>query len=411
MNNDALYQRRTKGVMRTPIAVVLCMATFIIGIAYGGYIAPSSTSFPSLKRMIERISNTKNVDLSTFSATWDLIESKYVGRPVDANVLLGGAVSGLVNSLNDPYSYYLSPEESKRFDEDLNGNFEGIGAELGVKENAIVIIAPLSGTPAERAGLRSGDIIKQIDGVTTVGLSLDEAVKKIRGPQGSSVTLSILRDNTPVQEFTIQREKIQTKSVSVEYSTVSTKVVAVIAITSFSHTTAQEFTQIAHDVVLRQPHSIVLDLRNNTGGYLDAAVQIADDFLTDGTVVIEDFGHDSRETITAEPGALLVGYPLVILTNGGTASAAEILAGALEDRLQAITVGEKTFGKGSVQELEPLTDGATVKITIAHWLTPNGRSIEGKGLDPKITVTLSEKDVQARKDPQLQRALEEAVAR
>lgn len=394
---------------RRPILILILV--LLVGIVLGitiGLSLPLQPAVKSLSVALERLGlNKTGVDFGTLTTTWDLLQERYVDRPIDAQRLLRGALDGLVKSLNDPYSFYLSPEESSAFEDEINGKFEGIGLELGLRGNAIVVIAPLTESPAERSGIQSGDVIVAIDDVTTDGMSLEEAVMKIRGKEGTQVSLTIKHGDRQ-EKKTIERKRIQIRSVKLDFRDLPDKrTVAIVKISSFTQTTKSEFEQAVRTILVRQPTGIILDLRNNPGGYLDAATEVADAFLNDGTIVIEDFGRGKQDLITAKPGAPLGSFRVAIVINRGSASAAEILAGALQDRLTVRTIGERTFGKGSVQEIEELGDGSTVKLTVAHWLTPNGRSIEQKGIEPSLVVESSTDDEQGRGDRQLERALQE----
>lgn len=386
--------------------VLACISIFVLGIGIGRTIPSSSQAGRALDAAVQKISGLQPNGSTAFSDVLGLIQTKYVKRPVNPSVLLNGAIDGLVGSLQDPYTYYLNPTDTQQFNDELNGTFDGIGAEMGVRNGKIVIIAPLPGTPAEKAGLRNGDAVVKIDDALTDGMTLDEAVRRIRGPRGSDVVLRVVRGTDKPQDVRVTRENIQIKSVTATFAQHKGRTVATVAISNFSQSSASEFASARNDILVRQPEGIILDLRNNSGGYLEAAVQIAEEFIASGPIVIEDYGNGKRETINAQGNAPLARFPVVVLLNGGTASASEILAGALEDRLQAKTVGEQSFGKGSVQELEKLSGGATLKLTIAHWLTPNGRSIDQVGLQPSISIPLTEDDVNANRDPQRDKALE-----
>ncbi|MBI4093025.1 MAG: S41 family peptidase [Candidatus Kerfeldbacteria bacterium] len=355
-------------------------------------------------RSLTRVNSA--ADFNLFSRTWNVIQERYVARPIDEKKLLQGALDGLVNSLDDPYSFYLNPEESGIFADEINGKFFGIGVELGLKDDRIVVIAPLSATPAERAGLQAGDGIIAIDGSSTEGLTLENAVTKIRGQAGTTVVLKIARGQEDPRDIPIKRDRIQIKSVKLEWRAVdSGRTAAIVTVSSFTQDTDEEFAKAVQEVLLRQPTGLILDLRNNPGGYLDSAILMAEAFLKDGSVVIEDYGQGKQQTINARGSAPLDGYKVVVLINGGTASAAEILAGALQDRRQVPVVGTKSFGKGSVQEIEDLPDGSSVKLTIAHWLTPNGRSIDKTGIEPTEVVE-GNGQTESPNDSQLNRALE-----
>lgn len=383
--------------------IVGCTVLFLLGIAVGRIIPATTDAGAALDKAIRTIAGLQPGSASV-SDVVELIQSKYVKRPVESTVLLNGAIEGLVGSLRDPYSYYLNPSDAKQFDAELNGTFDGIGAEMGIRNERIVIIAPLPDTPAEKAGLRTGDIVLTIDGTPTDAMTLDDAVRRIRGPRGTDVVLRVASGNEEPKEIRVTRQNIQVQSVAVAFKTVGQKSVAIISISNFSQTSASEFAKVRNEVLLNKTDSIVLDLRNNSGGYLEASVRIAEEFIAQGPVVIEDYGNGKRETINAKGDAPLARYPLIVLINGGTASAAEILAGALEDRLNAKTVGEQSFGKGSVQELDRLSDGSTLKLTVAHWLTPGNRSIDSQGLAPSVVIPMTVEDFNADRDPQLDHA-------
>ncbi len=401
--------RLLQGRIRRGIVV---LAVFVVGVATGTMLTTDFGRPTTVETALRKLTGIRSsTDLDVFVRTWNLIGSTYVKRPIDTSTLVQGATEGLVRSLGDPYSYYLSPSDAQTFDEELNGTFDGIGAELGQKDDKIVVIAPLSGTPAEKADLRALDVIREIDGTPTDGMTLESAVRRIRGPEGSKVTLTIERGTETAREVILTRSKILLKSVTLAYQTEADSTVAVVTISSFTQTTRNEFDQAVRDITLRQPQGIIIDLRNNSGGYLDAAVDVADAFIEEGPIVIEDFGNGKKETTNADGSSTLSQYPVKVLINGGTASAAEILAGALEDRLKVETIGEKSFGKGSVQSLETLGDGSTLKLSVAHWLTANGRSIDGAGLAPTTVIPLTEADFSSGKDPQMQRALEALTAR
>lgn len=383
---------------------------FALGTAVGRWsVPPQAQSLPEALARIGLGSQARPADFSLLTETWDLIQKKYVGKPVPTDQLIRGAAAGLVSSLDDPYSFYLDPSDSSAFEDEINGKFSGIGAELGLKDNRIVIIAPLPESPAEKAGLKPGDRIESVDQTTTDGLILEDVVKMIRGPEGTSVALTIIRGQSEPQVVTITRQQITIKSVTYETKNVGQASVAIVKISSFSQSTSAEFQAVVQKIILADPAALILDLRNNPGGYLSDAVEIADIFLNDGPIVIEDFGGGRQEVTRAEPPAPLNGLKTIVLMNGGTASAAEILAGALADRLQVPTVGEQSFGKGSVQEIEDLKDGSSVKLTVAHWLTPSGHSIDKAGLKPSVPVDASKS--KPGQDLIMDRALELAVTK
>lgn len=360
----------------------------------------------------------KQLNFDLFWATWNLVKERSVDRPIDDRTLFYGALKGIVGSLKDPHSVLLDPSEAKRFSEDLSGSFQGIGAEIGFRKNQLVIIAPLPESPAERAGIKSGDFIIAIDGVDAFPLSLEEAVLKIRGKKGTVVKLKIARASLKEpKEISITRDTIEVKSVTWKWAdtTPFAKVtgkrrIAVVKISSFDERVRERFSKAVQEMLVGGVQGIVLDLRNDPGGLLDAAVEISGEWIDHNLVVIEQRGPNAsseRIEYRSQTTARLGHIPTVILVNQGSASASEILAGALQDYGKAILVGTKTFGKGSVQELSKLPDGSALKLTIAKWLTPHGRLIDKEGIAPDVLVEPLDKE--NAEDVQLKRALEELI--
>jgi len=349
---------------------------------------------------------TKDVNFKLFWKVWDIIRNKYIDRDqiTDAQ-LFYGSMRGVVAALDDPYSVFLDPVIAEEFTEELSGKFEGIGAEIGMKQERLIIISPLLDSPAEKAGLKAGDKVMAIDEVDTTGISLDESVKQIRGEKGSEVVLTIAREGADsFLNMKIIRDTIDIKSVTFEMK----DDVAFIKLTHFNQDSAQEFGDIVNELLIKVPKGIVLDMRNNAGGYLDVAVEIGGYWIKEGEVVVkESFGDvDLDRNYVSSGNEILKSFKTVVLVNGGSASASEIVAGALQDLNLATVIGEVTFGKGSVQELEQLSDGSSIKITVARWLTPYGRSIDKEGITPNEIVELTETDYENDVDPQLNRALE-----
>lgn len=351
---------------------------------------------------------TDNADYSLLWNALDLLNKKYVDRPLDQQKLLYGAVGGLVSAAGDPYTAFLNPDESKAFSEQLSGTFSGIGAEVGIKDAQIVIVAPLEDTPASRAGLLADDLILEIDGASTQGMTVDQAVLRIRGKEGTTVRLSILhKGKTAAQDINITRAKIQVKSLKLETKEINQKKIAVIKINEFGDDTKGLLDQAVDTIVKGSNSGIVLDMRNNPGGYLDTAVSTISNWIDPEQVAVKEkgFGNDEKDYKTSGVPRLK-GIKTVILVNGGSASASEIVAGALQDYKAATLVGEKTFGKGSVQELQQLPGESEIKITVAKWFTPKGRGINKIGLEPDIKVERTADDITNKKDPQMDKALE-----
>jgi len=357
-----------------------------------------------------------DVNLSLFWEAWNMLKEKYAKQEdLKTQDMIYGAISGMVNSLKDPHTVFMNPTDSKKFLEDVTGSFEGIGIEIGVKKGQLQVIAPLKGTPAEKAGLRSGDKIIKINETMSADISLDEAVSIIRGPKDTEVTLTIMRDGwDEAKEFKIKRGVIQVPSLDWKLISSATGKedkagdVAYIPLYQFSENVDSDFAKIAFKILNSPAEKIILDLRNDPGGYLQRAQDIAGWFLEKGQIVTtEDFsGKEPQIVYRAQGNSEFENYPMVVLINQGSASAAEILSAALRDNRGVKLVGEKSYGKGSVQELENMSDGSTLKITVAGWLTPKGTQINEIGLEPDVKVEMADKDYQEGKDPQLEKAIE-----
>ena len=350
----------------------------------------------------------EDLDFSLFWETWRVIEQKFVDKAsINVQDMVYGAISGMVNSLGDPYTVFMEPDDTKRFIEDVKGSFEGVGMEVGIKNNQLTVIAPLEGTPAQKAGLRAGDAIVKVDGELTSDMTVDEAVNRIRGARGTEVVLTIFRkDWEEEREVKIVRGVIEVPSL--KWELLADDNIAYLHLYHFTEKAAYDFRKAAIEILESPANKVILDLRNNPGGYLEVAQDIAGWFLKSGeVVVIEDFGEGKEQKLyKAEGNGLLGSYSLVVIINEGSASGSEILAGALRDNLGVKLIGESSFGKGSVQELEKLKGGSSLKITIAKWLTPKGELITDKGLEPDVKVEITEEDVAAEKDPQLDKAIE-----
>lgn len=387
-------------------------AIFIIIVVYFFGFYAGENSVPSLNK-VQGITNKEQpsdvrADFDIFWDAWKTATDKYVDRKtIDPQKMVYGAVEGMVASLGDPYTSFFTPDQSKLLDDDINGSFSGIGAEIGFKNNMLTIIAPLKDSPAQNAGLQAGDRIGRIDDVFTGELSLEEAVLKIRGEQGTKVTLSIMREGfDEPRDFAIIRGiiKVPLVELSMEQGDV-----AYIQLYNFLGNVDQEFQIVARQALAKGAKKVVLDLRNNAGGFLDSAIETASFFIPEGEIVaIEDFGNNGRKRneFRSNGYRYFQNMPVVVLIDGGSASAAEIVAGALKDARNVTLVGEKTFGKGSVQEVVDLKNGTSIKITVAKWLTPSGASIHEQGIEPTVEVEMTIEDRNAGKDPQLKKALE-----
>lgn len=358
--------------------------------------------------------STSGVDFSPFWQAWDLIDKHYINGiatsteadlSVSEQERVWGAISGMVNSLGDPYTVFLPPTDRKKFEEDIAGNFGGVGMEIGVKDNVLIVVSPLPDTPAKRAGIMAGDKIIKIDNELTINMSVEEAVAKIRGQQGTQVKLTISRDGEEM-DFSITRSVITIPTLETEFRSDG---VFVVSLYNFSAPAPNLFRQALREFSTTGSDKLIIDLRGNPGGYLEASIDIASWFLPAGKIVL----RETRKANGAEKTYRSYGYDvfsdnlkLVILIDQGSASASEILAGALSEYGLATLIGETTFGKGSVQELIPLTEDTSLKVTVARWLTPFGHTISQNGLEPDIKVSITREDIEAGQDPQLDKAVE-----
>ena len=342
----------------------------------------------------------QKLDLNQFWQVYDIINRRFVGS-VDQSKASEGAISGLVQSLGDPFSIYLPAQARKDLDNELKGEFEGIGAELIQKDGLITVVAPLDGSPAASAGLKPKDIILKIGDESTTEMVIDEAVSKIRGPKGTTVSLEVarLRISDPIK-LTITREAIRVKSVD---SKIFEGGIGYLEIHQFGNDTVSLVKESVAELAKSRPLAVIIDLRNNPGGYLDDVAPIAGQFIAPNVVVKERYKDGRTDLIRSTDVPVLPNTPLFVLINGGSASAAEILAGALQDYKRATLIGQRTFGKGSVQDIIPLKAGAGLRLTIAEWLTPNDRQISKKGIDPDVAV---EGDKKVDSDPVLAKAIE-----
>lgn len=360
----------------------------------------------------------ENVDFTPVWKAWRVIDEKFVPAAVSTSTQVAssteeanqqrvwGMIQGLAESLGDPYTFFLPPKENEIFAEDISGEFTGVGMEIAVRDKMLTVVSPLKDTPAEKAGIKSGDKILKIDGTDTEGMDISTAVSRIRGPKGSQVTLLIMREGfSAAREFKIRRDVINVPTVITE----TRDDVFVIEMRSFTANSPELFRRALREFVESRRSRLILDMRGNPGGYLEAAVDMASWFLPSGKiVVIEDYAGNEENIVHRSRGYDIFNENLrmVILVDRGSASASEILAGALRHYGTATVVGERTFGKGSVQELIEITANTALKLTVARWLAPDGAQIPLDGLKPDIEVGITEKDREAEKDPQLDAALE-----
>ncbi|MEI6660140.1 MAG: S41 family peptidase [bacterium] len=390
--------------------VALSLATIGVVFGVGAYVGYSRA--PAIQKVLsignkEPTFQTK-ADFDTFWKAWNILSEKsiYADKISDQD-RVWGSIKGLASSMGDQYTVFFPPQENKLFNDEIQGSFGGIGAEIDKKDDILTVVAPLKDTPAWNAGIKTGDKILKIDTKSTNDMSVDQAISLIRGPKGTSVTLVVIRPGeNKTREFKITRGNIDIPTIDTELKKDN---VFVIKLYSFSANSATLFKDAVQKFLDSGSHKLVIDLRGNPGGYLDAAVDIGSLFIDEGKVIVsEDFGTKQKPVYYRSHGPKLFkdgSLDLVVLVDGGSASASEILSGALQENHVATLVGEKTFGKGSVQELINVTDDTSLKVTVAHWLTPDGISISLKGLEPDVKVPYTQKDADSKIDPQMDKAL------
>jgi carboxyl-terminal processing protease len=392
------------------VSIVLAVCLFGGGFAAGNFVPLlKPTAVPTLIATPDPSQGGTPADLqpqfAPFWQAWDLVHQNYVDQPVDNVKLVQGAIRGMMDALGDPHSGYWTPQETTDATMAMQGEYDGIGAYVDTRGDYLTITKPIPGYPAEKAGLQMGDQIIAVDGVDVTGMDPDLVrMTKVMGPAGTDVHLTIHRTGVDQPlEFTLTRAHIVIPSVT---SKMLDNKIAYIQITVFGTNTASDFHTQLSQLMAQNPAGMILDLRDNGGGYLDAGISIASEFIDHGVIVTEQFGDGTKAPHEASPGGLATTIPLVVLVNGNTASASEIVSGAIQDDGRGKLVGELTYGKGSVQNWIPLTDGGTARITIAKWLTPNGRTIDKKGLTPDLVVPLTQEDFTAGRDPQLDAAVQ-----
>lgn len=390
--------------------VLMLIASFWLGVQRGkkDVLENSPKDLPlGQTTVLNKDGEMNNLDFSLFWRVWDILKSKYVDSDkLDAQKIFYGSIKGMLQATGDPYTSFFDPEENKKFNEDITGSFEGIGAEIGIRGGVLTIIAPLEGTPAEKAGLRPGDKIIKIGEKNTTEITIDEAVDMLHGKKGTEIKIEIYREGEKdTKEISIIRDVINVKSVNFEDKGND---VAYIKISRFGESTFSEFGQALKNIKEKKSKILILDLRNNPGGYLETSVEIGSKMLPKGSVVvIEEDKGGKKEELKAIGGDELSQIKTIVLINEGSASASEILAGSLRENRENVTlVGKKSYGKGSVQELVSLSQGTAMKVTVAKWLTPKGNQINEKGISPDVEVELTNDDYDNNRDPQLGKALE-----
>ena len=398
------------------LLVVIGLFIIIIGSFSGGLLVgqafpllnqDDSTTSTILPTQIISTSNSDELDdlFAPFWETWNYVNDQYVDQPVDQTVMMRGAISGMLDSLDDPHTSYMDPEMFRQQNTPLQGEYEGIGAWVDVTGDYVIIISPMPGSPAEEQGLKPDDQVIAVDGEDMTGIEGNLVLRRILGPAGTDVTLTIYRPSTDETfDVSITRQKITIPSVTGEMLDDN---IAYIQLINFGEKTHQDLRKILRDLLREKPEGLILDLRNNGGGYLNTAIDVASEFVSQSPIMYEEFGDGERITYKAKPNGLATEIPLVVLINEGTASASEITAGAIQDYERGVLVGMTSYGKGSVQNWVALqNDQGAIRVTIARWLTPDERQINEVGLTPDFEVEITEEDIEAERDPQLEKAID-----
>jgi len=409
------YKKLTIAVL---VAVVLLCGAFSVGFISSRFLdsnknqAISFEAAPQIGDQTPSLSGQSATpedleDLfSPFWQAWDLVHDQYIEQPVDNEILMRGAIRGMMESLGDPHTSYFEPEEYQSLNAALQGDetYEGIGAWVDPTGDYLMIISPMPGSPAEKADLHTGDKIIAIDGEDMTGLDGELVRQKVLGPAGSTVVLTIAREGSEPFDVDIQRATITVPSVE---GRMLDDNVAYVRLLIFSDSANDDLEKKIKELLAQNPEGLILDMRNNGGGYLDTAVDVISQFIEKGVIAYEEYSDGSRRPLEAHKGGAALDIPIVVLINEGSASASEIVAGAIQDLNRGPLVGAQSYGKGSVQMPSTLrNDQGAVRITIAHWLTPNGRTIQDIGLTPDYPVELTEEDIEAGRDPQLDKAVE-----
>ena len=386
------------------LAIFLLAGTFSGGLLVG-WMLPNGTFSNNQDTQATEQSSDLDTLFAPFWETWGYVHNQYVDQPVDDTKLVQGAISGMLDSLGDKHTGYMTPEEYEEATIPLEGSFEGIGAYVDVSGKLLTIISPMPGSPAEEAGLQSGDEVIKVNGEDVTGQDPSVVLKSVKGPAGTDVALTFYRPNTDETfDVTITRQKIEMPSVISEMKDGD---IAYIYLTTFGETTTEELKAALETLMAQNPKGLILDLRYNSGGFLDVAIDVISQFIPEGIVMYEQQGNGEEIPYYAKPGGLATEIPLVVLINEGSASASEITAGAIQDLHRGTLVGVTTYGKGSVQNWIPLeNDKGAVRITIARWLTPDHHQINEEGLTPDVEVPFTEEDANAQIDPQLNKAIE-----
>ena len=398
------------------VAVILLAGAFSGGLLVGQFLPSAGGELPVISEWVPFSTEpTTEQQAATpselqglfgpFWEAWNIVHEQYVDQPVDDVALMQGAIRGMMDALGDEQTFYMEPRIFENETSSLQGSYEGIGAYVDTDGDYLTIVSPIEGSPADEVGLQPGDKVIAIDGEDMTGISPEEARLKVLGPEGTDVTLTVAREGeSETLEFTITRAKIVIRSAE---GRMLEDGIGYVDINTFGDKTTTELRQALDQLMAQDPRGLIIDLRNNPGGYLSTSVEVSSEFIENGVILYEQFGDGRRETYRALGDGRATDIPLVVLINEGSASASEILAGALQDYDRATLVGMQSYGKGSVQNWQPLSNNqGAARVTIAKWLTPDERAIEGIGLAPDVIVEISAEDFEAENDPQLDAAIE-----
>ena len=406
-----------RGALIGAVAIIMLLGSFSGGFLVGHFVPLQRTaSLPGFVSSTEPVPTVSPQEQSTtpdglqtlfqpFWEAWNIVHDEYVDQPVDDTALMQGAIRGMIEALGDEHSSYMDPKTYQDANDSLAGSYEGIGAWVDTTADYLTVISPIPGSPAERVGMESGDKIIAIDGEDMTGINAEVVRQRVLGPAGSTVVLTVAREGeADPLEFSITREKIVIKSATGE---MLDNGIGYVQITTFGDKTTPELRAALKDLMAQNPKGLIVDLRNNGGGYLQTAVEVASEFIGNGVILYEQYGDGQRTTYQALKNGQATEIPLIVLINEGTASASEIVAGAIQDYGRGQLVGVTSYGKGSVQNWVPLSnDQGAVRVTIAKWLTPDERTIQGTGLTPDVEIEITDEDRQANLDPQLDKAVE-----
>lgn len=403
------------GIVALLLLAGTCSAGFLIGQTFASETPNVSEVLPALADIPVEVSTPIAAEEATpddlealfipFWQTWDIVDDQFVEQPVDEEALMRGAIRGMLESLGDQHTSYMDPDQFHQANIPMNGEYEGIGAWVDPTGEYLVIISPMPDSPAEEAGLQPGDVIIAVDGEDMTGIDGNLIIRRVLGPAGSIVTLTIKREDVS-EPFDVEVKRARITIPSVDSEMLEDDI-AYIQLMNFGDSSTDELRDALRDALKEEPAGLILDLRNNGGGYLTIAVEVASEFISDGVILYEEYGDSSRDTYNALRGGLATDINMVVLINEGSASASEIVAGAIQDHERGLLVGATSFGKGSVQNWIPLPEEqGAVRVTIARWLTPNERTIHQIGLEPDYVIVITEEDIESERDPQLEKAIE-----